>query len=238
MYFPRAASVLETLLTAQTRLVLQTATYRRQKRKKHADRHESMYPYMSGKPNDIAALAAERENLLRELLFNLRYIRRACQGQAGDMHVFILFINIYILYIYIYMCVYIYIYIHIYIYMYIHINPCIHIYDNIYIYVLWRFLGMFYVRGNGGGSAMRDKNDDGRTNCFLLIKTSAASNQTEYIYIYIYIYEIVYVSFRSGVTMEAVHCGTKVTTARRSFIYVRHAIISFESTRVYIYIHI
>jgi len=36
------ASVLETLLTAQTRLVLQTAAYRRQKRKKHADRHENV----------------------------------------------------------------------------------------------------------------------------------------------------------------------------------------------------
>jgi len=36
------ASVLETLLTAQTRLVLQTAAYRRQKRKKHADRHENI----------------------------------------------------------------------------------------------------------------------------------------------------------------------------------------------------
>jgi len=34
------ANVLETLLTAQTRLVLQTATHRRQKRNKHADRHE------------------------------------------------------------------------------------------------------------------------------------------------------------------------------------------------------
>jgi len=36
------ASVLETLLTAHTRLVLQTASYRRQKRKKHADRHENI----------------------------------------------------------------------------------------------------------------------------------------------------------------------------------------------------
>jgi len=33
---------LETLLTAQTRLVLQTATYRRQKSKKHAERHENI----------------------------------------------------------------------------------------------------------------------------------------------------------------------------------------------------
>jgi len=36
------ASVFETLLTAQPRLVLQTATYRRQKRKTHADRHENI----------------------------------------------------------------------------------------------------------------------------------------------------------------------------------------------------
>jgi len=36
------AGVLETLLTAQTRLVLQTATYRRQTRTKHADRHENI----------------------------------------------------------------------------------------------------------------------------------------------------------------------------------------------------
>jgi len=33
---------LETLLKAQTRLVLQTAIYRRQKRKKHADRHKDI----------------------------------------------------------------------------------------------------------------------------------------------------------------------------------------------------
>jgi len=45
MYLSEAssrASVLETLLKAQTGMVLQTATYRRQKRQKHADRHKNI----------------------------------------------------------------------------------------------------------------------------------------------------------------------------------------------------